>query len=108
MAQGLSGQPDVRTSPIPNGVPYIAQKISLFIAKSRIPVNQPWSAVSGYFFARRQRARNMRILSHMNDQNLRDLGPGRSQGGTKPALRMDGVAIHQLKIALILSKNDLT
>ena len=53
-------------------------KISLITAKSRLPVHQVWPAINTYFLARRRRARDARILAHMNDQNLRGIGLSRT------------------------------
>ena len=48
-------------------------------AKPHMQVNQVWSAVAAYFRQQRERSRDRRILVHMNDHDLRDLGLGRSQ-----------------------------
>ena len=58
-------------------------KISLITAKSRLPVHRVWAAIATYFLVRRRRARDARILAHMNDQNLRDIGLSRTQAGTR-------------------------
>ena len=48
--------------------------------KSLLPVTQVWmAAVATYFRSLRQRSRDRRILMHMNDHDLRDLGLDRSQ-----------------------------
>jgi uncharacterized protein YjiS (DUF1127 family) len=54
-------------------------KFTTVAAKPHLQVNQVWSAVAAYFRSRRQRSRDRRILMHMNDHDLRDFGPDRSQ-----------------------------
>lgn len=51
-------------------------KLKIAAAKQHAPVNQFWSTIVAYIRARRQR--DQRILSRMNDHNLRDIGLGRS------------------------------
>ena len=58
-------------------------KSTTITTKSRLPVHRVWAAVATYFRAHRQRARDTRILAHMNDQNLRDIGLSRPQAGTR-------------------------
>ena len=58
-------------------------KLSLITAKSRLPVHQAWATIATYLRAHRQRAHDARILAHMNDQNLRDIGLSRTQAGTR-------------------------
>lgn len=59
-------------------------KLKIAATKRHLPVNQVWSTFVAFIRARRQRARDRRILAHMNDHNLRDLGLSRSQRGTFP------------------------
>lgn len=54
-------------------------KLNAVAEKSSLPVNRLWSAVVAFIRAHRQRTRDRRILSHMNDHNLRDLGLSRSR-----------------------------
>ena len=49
-------------------------KLKIAAAKQHAPVNQIWSTVVAFVRARRQRACDRRILSHMNDYDLHDLG----------------------------------
>ena len=58
-------------------------KISLITAKSRRPVHQARAAFATYFRSHRQRTRDRRDLSHMNGQNLRDIGLSRTQAGAR-------------------------
>ena len=53
-------------------------KLTAVAQKSSLPVNRLWSSVVAFIRARRQRARDRRILSRMNDHALRDIGLGRS------------------------------
>lgn len=53
-------------------------KLKIAAARQHAPVNQIWSAILAFIRARRQRARDRRILSCMNDHNLRDIGLNRS------------------------------
>jgi uncharacterized protein YjiS (DUF1127 family) len=57
-------------------------KLNIAATKQRLPVNQVWSAIAAYFRSHKQRSRDRRILMHMNDHDLRDLGLNRSQGST--------------------------
>jgi uncharacterized protein YjiS (DUF1127 family) len=57
-------------------------KLKIAVTKQHGQVNQAWSAIAAYFRSRKQRSRDHRILSQMNDHNLRDIGLTRSQGGT--------------------------
>lgn len=54
-------------------------KLNVVATKSLLPVNLAWMAVVAYFRSLRQRSRDRRILRHMNDYALRDLGLSRSQ-----------------------------
>lgn len=54
-------------------------KLNAVAEKSSLPVNRFWSVIVAYAHAHRQRARDRRILAHMNDHNLRDLGLSRSE-----------------------------
>ena len=54
-------------------------KFTTVTAKPHLQVNQVWSAVAAYFRQQRERSRDRRVLAHMNDHNLRDLGLDRSQ-----------------------------
>ncbi|HUQ35507.1 MAG TPA: DUF1127 domain-containing protein [Aestuariivirga sp.] len=56
-------------------------------ATEHTPVNRVWSALVAFVRARRQRACDRRILTHMNNHNLRDLGLSRSQGSSYPRSR---------------------
>ena len=49
-------------------------KLKIAAARQHAPASQVWSSVVAYFRARRQRTRDRRILSHMNDHILRDIG----------------------------------
>ena len=49
-------------------------KLKIAAAKQHAPVNQIWSTIVAFVRTRRQRARDRRILSRMNDHNLRDIG----------------------------------
>ena len=49
-------------------------KLNAVAEKSSLPVNRLWSGVVAFIRARRQRAHDRRILSRMNDHNLRDIG----------------------------------
>ena len=53
-------------------------KLKIATTKHPAPVNQVWSIVVAYVHARRQRARDRRILARMNNHNLRDIGLNRS------------------------------
>jgi uncharacterized protein YjiS (DUF1127 family) len=57
-------------------------KLKIAAAKQHGQVNQAWSAIAGYFRSRKQRSRDRRILSQMNDHNLRDIGLSHFQDGT--------------------------
>ncbi len=54
-------------------------KLKIAATKQHAPVNQAWSAIVAYVRARRQRARDRRILVRMNDRDLRDIGLNRSE-----------------------------
>ncbi len=54
-------------------------KLNAVAAKSFLPVSQVGTAIAVYFRSLRQRSRDRRILRHMNDHDLRDLGLSRSQ-----------------------------
>ena len=49
-------------------------KLKIAAAGQHAPLNQIWSTIVAYFRARRQRARDRRILAGMNDHILRDIG----------------------------------
>jgi uncharacterized protein YjiS (DUF1127 family) len=49
-------------------------KLKIAAAKQHAPVNQIWSTIVAFIRARRQRARDRRILARMNDHILRDIG----------------------------------
>ena len=53
-------------------------KLKIAATKQHAPVNHVWSTIVAFIRARRQRARDRRILSRMNDHNLRDIGLNRS------------------------------
>jgi uncharacterized protein YjiS (DUF1127 family) len=53
-------------------------KLKFATTKHPAPVNQVWSVVVTYVHARRQRARDRRVLARMNDHHLRDIGLSRS------------------------------
>ena len=57
-------------------------KLKIAATKQHAPVNQVWSTIAAFIQSRRQRTRDRRILSRMNDHNLRDIGLSRSQGST--------------------------
>ena len=54
-------------------------KLNTVATKPHLPVNLAWSTIAAYFRSRRQRSLDRRILMHMNDHDLRDLGLDRSQ-----------------------------
>jgi uncharacterized protein YjiS (DUF1127 family) len=49
-------------------------KLKIAATRQHAPVNHVWSTIVGFFRARRQRARDRRTLSRMNDHILRDIG----------------------------------
>jgi len=49
-------------------------KLNAVAQKSGMPVNRLWSGLVAFISARRQRARDRRALSRMNDHMLRDIG----------------------------------
>ena len=49
-------------------------KLKIAAAKQHAPVNQIWSKILAFIRARRQRARDRRTISRMNDHILRDIG----------------------------------
>ncbi len=49
-------------------------KLKIAAAKQHAPINHVWSTIVAFIRARRQRARDRRILSRMNDHILRDIG----------------------------------
>ena len=49
-------------------------KLKIAAAKRPAQVNPVWSTIIAYVRARRHSARDRRILEHMNDHNLHDLG----------------------------------
>ena len=53
-------------------------KLKIAATKQHAPVNRVWSSIVAYLRARRQRARDRRILARMNDHNLRDIGLSQS------------------------------
>lgn len=53
-------------------------KLKIAATRQHAPVNQVWSTIVAYLRARRQRARDRRVLSRMNDHNLRDIGLNRA------------------------------
>lgn len=48
-------------------------KLKIAATKQHAPVNQIWSNIMAIIRARRQRGRDRRILSRMNDHSLRDI-----------------------------------
>ena len=54
-------------------------KLKIAATKQHAPVSQVWSSCVAYLHARRQRARDRRILARMNDHNRRDIGLDRSR-----------------------------
>ena len=54
-------------------------KLKIAATKQHAPVNQAWSTIAAFIRASRQRARDRRMLSRMNDHNLRDIGLNRSR-----------------------------
>ena len=54
-------------------------KLKIAATKQHAPVNPLWSTIVAYLRARRQHARDRRILARMNDHNLRDIGLDRSR-----------------------------
>jgi uncharacterized protein YjiS (DUF1127 family) len=53
-------------------------KLKIAIPKQHTPVNRVWSTIVAVVRARCQHDRDRRILSRMNDHNLRDIGLNRS------------------------------
>ncbi len=53
-------------------------KLKIVATKQHAPVNQAWSTIAAFIRASRQRARDRRMLSRMNDHNLRDIGLNRT------------------------------
>lgn len=53
-------------------------KLKIAAPKQYAPVSLVWSTIVAYLRARRQRARDRRALSCMNDHILRDIGLNRS------------------------------
>lgn len=49
-------------------------KLKIAAARQHAPVNQVWAKIVAHLRARRQRARDLRAISHMNDHLLRDIG----------------------------------
>jgi uncharacterized protein YjiS (DUF1127 family) len=49
-------------------------KLKIAAAKQHAPINYVWSTIVAFIRARRQRARDRRTLSRMNDHILRDIG----------------------------------
>ena len=49
-------------------------KLTAVVQKSGLPASQFWSTIVTTFRARRQRARDRRAISRMNDHMLRDIG----------------------------------
>lgn len=49
-------------------------KLTAVAQKSGMPVSRLWSGLVAFLRARRQRARDRRALSRMNDHMLRDIG----------------------------------
>jgi uncharacterized protein YjiS (DUF1127 family) len=54
-------------------------KLNAVAIKPHVPVNRAWSALAAYFRQQRERSRDGRILSNLNDHDLRDLGLTRPQ-----------------------------
>ena len=54
-------------------------KLNAVAAKPHLQVNQVWSTIAAYFRQQRERSRDRRILSNLNDHDLRDLGLTRPQ-----------------------------
>ena len=54
-------------------------KFTSVTAKPQLQANQVWSDIAAYFRQQRERTLDRRILMHMNDHALRDLGLDRSQ-----------------------------
>jgi uncharacterized protein YjiS (DUF1127 family) len=53
-------------------------KLTAVAQKSSLPISRLWSGLVASLRARRQRARDLRILSRMSDHHLRDIGISRS------------------------------
>jgi uncharacterized protein YjiS (DUF1127 family) len=53
-------------------------KLKIAAARQHAPVNHIWSTIVAHLRARRQRARDLRAISHMNDHLLRDIGLSQS------------------------------
>jgi uncharacterized protein YjiS (DUF1127 family) len=49
-------------------------KLTAVAQKSGMPVSRLWSGLVAFLRARRQRARDRRAISRMNDHMLRDIG----------------------------------
>ena len=53
-------------------------KLKIAAARRHAPANHIWSTIVALLRARRQRARDLRAISHMNDHLLRDIGLSQS------------------------------
>jgi uncharacterized protein YjiS (DUF1127 family) len=53
-------------------------KLTAVAQRSSLPLGRLWLSLIAFLRARRQRARDRRILSHMSDHHLRDIGISRS------------------------------
>ena len=49
-------------------------KLKVAAARQQAPAGQIWSTIVTYIRARRQRARDRRVLARMNAHNVRDIG----------------------------------
>jgi hypothetical protein len=62
-------------------------KLTAVVQKSSLPASWLWSGVVSYIRARRQRARDRRAISRMNDHMLRDIGLTHSVYGSRDRAR---------------------
>ena len=49
-------------------------KLKIAATKQHVPVNHVWSTIVAFIRAHRQRTRDRRAISRMNDHMLRDIG----------------------------------
>jgi uncharacterized protein YjiS (DUF1127 family) len=68
-------------------------KFKIAVARQRAPAKQVWPAILAFVRAHRQRARDRRILSHMNDHHLRDIGLSHSVSAPRDRAHWPGTGI---------------
>ena len=62
-------------------------KLKIAATRQYAPVNQFWSTIVAFIRARRQRTRDRRAISRMNDHMLRDIGLTHSVYGSRDRAR---------------------